>query len=361
MGESVKRLILLFLILAACTSEEELKIGVALPLTGAWAVGGETIRNGVVIAQEEINAAGGINGKQVKLIIEDIKSSPADSVTAVKKLIEVDGVNALIAGAYSGDALAVAPVAEQAKTVLISPTALTTPLEEAGEWSFKLRESTGVHSDATLKEIAKKGQKLGILAQKYEACDDYINQMNKLYAKYGITVEILERYEPKDTDMRTQLSKLKEADIDAWFACGLYQDLGLVFKQADELQFKKPAFSMVAVENNKLFEIAGDTAEGVVYTSTKWSCENAQSFCKTFREKHKAEPDYRAAFGYDSMKLLAEAMKKGTKPEQIREGLLSIQDYYGASGKTSFDEKGNAQKEVLVKKVKGRKFVVIDY
>ncbi len=360
MTKNITQLICIIILLTACSQQEEIKIGAALPLTGAWAVGGETIRNGVVIAQEEINEQGGINGKPVKLIIEDIKSSPADSVTAVKKLIEVDEVNALIAGAFSGDALAVAPVVEEAKIVLISPTALTTTLEDAGEWSFKLRESTGVHSDVTLKEIAKKGKKLGILAQKYEACDDYLNQMNKLYAKYGITVEILERYEPKDTDMRTQLSKLKESDIDTWFACGLYQDLGLVFKQAQDIEFKKPAFSMVAIENNKLFEVAGDAAQGVIYTSTKWSCENAQTFCDKFKEKHKMEPDYRAAFGYDSMKLLAEAMKKGTKPEQIREGLLSIQNYEGASGKTSFDEKGNAQKEVLVKQVQGNKFITLN-
>jgi branched-chain amino acid transport system substrate-binding protein len=161
--------------------------------------------------------------------------------------------------------------------------------------------------------------------------------------------------------MRTQITKLKEADIDTWFACGAYQDTGLVFKQAKELGFTKPAFGMVAVESKKLFEVAGDAAEGVIFTSTKWSCEHAQSMCDTFKQKYNATPEYRVAFAYDAVKLVAEAIKKGGyTTEGIQKGLLSIQDYMGAGGKTTFDAEGNAQKEVIVKQVKGDKFVTLE-
>jgi branched-chain amino acid transport system substrate-binding protein len=185
--------------------------------------------------------------------------------------------------------------------------------------------------------------------------------MQPLYAKHGIQLVLVEKYGGKDTDMRTQITKLKEADIDTWFACGAYQDTGLVFKQAKELGFTKPAFGMVAVESKKLFEVAGDAAEGVIFTSTKWSCDNAQSFCDTFKQKYNATPDYRAAFGYDAPKIIAEAIKRnGYSAEGIQKGLLSIQDFVGAGGKTAFDAEGNAQKEVIVKQVKGDKFVVLE-
>jgi branched-chain amino acid transport system substrate-binding protein len=360
-------LFVFFLFLVACVPAQEaqpqapIKIGVAVPLTGAWAPGGEAAHRGMRIAFDEINAAGGIDGRPLELVVEDTRSEVVQAVTAMHKLIDVDRVPLILAGILSAEAVAVAPIAQEAKVVILSPLALTTPLETAGEWVFKLRESTGVHAKTTLGEIAKRGHKrLGIIAQSWEACDDYLEQMESQYAAFDIEVVAIERYEGKDTDMRTQLSKLKNTNLEAWFACGAYQDTGLVFKQAKDLGFAKPAFGMVAVENKKLFDIAGDAAEGVIFTSTKWSCEHAESFCATFIKTYNATPDYRTAFGYDSMMLAAEAIRRGgTTPEGIQQGLLGIQGYLGAGGETSFDADGNAKKEVIVKQVKGNSFVNI--
>ncbi len=355
-------IIALFL-LAACAQPvekvEPIKIGAVFPLTGAWATGAEAGQRGILIALDEINAQGGINSRPVEVIFEDTKSEVPQAVTAAQKLINVDKLPIIIGGFTSAESIAIAPIAQETKTVLFVPLSLTTELEKAGEWVFKLRESTSLHADITLKEMAKRGyKKLGIIAQSWEACDDFLEQMGPLYAKHGITLVSVEKYGGKDTDMRTQIAKLKEADIDTWFACGAYQDTGLVFKQSKELGFNKPAFGMVAVESKKLFEVAGDAAEGAIFGSTKWSCDNAQAFCDTFKQKYNSTPDYRAAFGYDALKIVAEAIKReGYSSEGIQKGLLSIQDYVGAGGKTSFDAEGNAQKEVILKQVKGDKFV----
>ncbi len=358
--------IIALMFLAACVQVEKpvenIKIGVAFPLTGAWATGAEAGQRGVLIALDEINAQGGINGKQVEVIFEDTKSEVPQAVTAAQKLINVDKLPIIIGGFTSAESIAIAPIAQEAKTVLFVPLSLTTSLEKAGDWVFKLRESTSLHSDITLGEMAERGyKKLGIIAQSWEACDDFLEQMQPQYAKHGIQLVLVEKYGGKDTDMRTQISKLKESDIDTWFACGAYQDTGLVFKQAKELGFVKPAFGMVAVESKKLFEVAGDAAEGVIFGSTKWSCEHAQSFCNTFKQKYNATPDYRAAFGYDALKIVAEAIKKeGYTSEGVQRGLLNMQDFAGAGGKTSFDAEGNAQKEVILKQVKGDKFVMLE-
>mgnify|MGYP001607473944 FL=1 len=337
------------------------KVGVALPLTGAWAIGGEAVHQGIQVALDELNVREGAKKKPIELIIEDTRSSVPNAVTAVQKLINVDKINVIIAGALSAEAVGVAPVAQEAKVVLLAPLPLTTTVEKAGEWVFKLRESTGKHAESILVEMKKRGYlKIGIISQAYEACEDLLTQMEKYNDNVNVEFLIIEKYDPADTDMRTQLIKIKEANPEAWFSCGLYQDIGLVYKQAKELDFDKPSFSMVAIENSKLFDIAGDTAEGVIFTATKFSCEDAQAFCDKFKLKYNKFPDYRAAFGYDSLLLVAKAMEEnGYSSEEIQKGLLDIKDFDGATGKTTFDAEGNAQKDVVVKQVKGRKFVEI--
>ena len=329
--------IIALLLLAGCSNntieaqpaQQPIKIGVALPVTGSMAAGGSSVQKGILVAQKEINAQGGINGMPVELIMEDTHSVSTDAVTAVTKLIEVDKVPVLIAGAYSAEGVAVAPLAQNSKVVLLSPLAPNTAMDTAGDWVFKLRESTRQHAKAILDEISKRGhKKLGILAASYESCNDAQPIIDKYAKELGISIVLLEHFDTKDTDMRTQISKLKNSDFDAWYTCGTYQDLGLVHKQAKELGISKPAFSTYAIENKKTVEVAGEALEGIIYTTTKWSCDNAQFFCTTLKQDYNVTPDYRSAFGYDSLKLVAEAIRRnGYTSEGIQKGLLSIQDF----------------------------------
>ncbi|MBI5392229.1 ABC transporter substrate-binding protein [Candidatus Woesearchaeota archaeon] len=363
----------LMILITACAQQqpkqsaqlpEIITIGVVAPLTGSGSVGGEAVLQGILVAQDEINAKGGIAGKNVTLIIEDTQSSLPTTVTAFQKLITANKVPVVIGGVLSSEAVTIAPIAQQSQIVLFAPTPLTTAIESAGEWVFKLRESTAKHAQKSLEQISNKGhKKIGIISQATEACDDLLQQMDKLYSQFGITVVITEKYNGKDTDMRTQLLKIKDTEVDAIFACGLYNDLGLVFKQKKELAITLPAFSMVALENRKLFEIAGDAAEGVIFPSTKTTCEGlvGVAFCEVYKKRFGKDPDYRASFGYDSLQLVSKAIaEKGYSPKAIQEGLLAIKDYNGATGETSFDAEGNAQKDVIVKQVRGKEFVVIE-
>ncbi|MEK6960085.1 MAG: ABC transporter substrate-binding protein [Nanoarchaeota archaeon] len=363
-------LLLTLMILTACgpslptgTADKAgpIRIGVITPLTGAWATGGEGVSRGITLAAEEINANGGVGGRKIELVIEDSRSDVKDGVTAAQKLFANDDISAVIGGVISGEAAAQAPVAQESHKVLLSASATTSSIETAGEWVFKLRESTKTHADATAAEIKKRGHPtISIIYQDSETCKDFVMNLKNSLENAGIKAIAEERYSPSDKDMRSQLSKLAESGADSLFECGLYEDIGQVLKQARELGLDKPAFTIVAAESKKLFEIAGDSAEGIIFTSSKFSCEDSKDFCSRFNARFRNDPDYRPAFGYDAMMLVAEAIKrKGDSPEQIKNGLLSIQGYTGVTGGTSFDHDGNAQKEVIVKQVNGGKFITI--
>ena len=355
-------LIALF-VLAGCAQEakDPIKVGFVGSLTGKWSTAGNSVYHGVLIAQEEINNNGGIHGRKIELIAEDTASDVKNAVTATQKLINVDKVVVIIGGVMSAEALATAPLIEEAGVVLLTTTAMTTPLEDAGEYVFKLREKIDVHADKTLALIQEQGYKdLAVISQHYEACEDYLRIMGDLYDDYGMSVTGTEYYDGGDTDMRTQLTKLKATDPDALFICGLYTDSGLVVKQAKQLGFNKPVYGIVTVDSKKFIEAAGDAANGVIFTSTKFSCEDAAYFCTVLQEKYDMKPDYRNSFGYDALQLVAEAMRReGYSSDNVHDGLLGIKDFIGASGKTSFDAKGNADKEVLVKQIIDGERVVV--
>ena len=237
---------LFFIFLLGCSSlqsterEEQqdvptITIGVIAPLTGGNAVGGIAVEEGILLGLEDINLQGGIKGQKLNVIIEDSQSSVKNAVTSAKKLIETNNVFIIIGGGLSAEAMALAPIAEESHVIFLSSIALTTPLETAGDWVFKLRESTGKHAYLTLKEMHDLGyQHIGILAQQHEVCDDFLSQMEKYYALNGIQIKRIERFEgqeAKQSDVRTQLLKLNQQNIDALFICGLYNELAQAFKQ----------------------------------------------------------------------------------------------------------------------------------
>ena len=218
-----------------------------------------------------------------------------------------------------------------------------------------------MHADETLALMQEQVYKnLAVISQRYEACEDYLRIMDDLYDDYGITVIGTEYYDGADTDFRTQLTKLKATNPDALFVCGLYSDSGLVLRQAKEIGFDVQPYGIVTMDSKKFIEAAGDAAEGAIFTSTKFSCKAAEYFCTVLQEKYDMKPDYRNSFGYDSLQLIAEAMRReGFSAENIHDGLLSIKDFVGASGETSFDAKGNADKGVVIKQVQEGKQVII--
>jgi len=340
--------------LPATEKKEVIKIGVILPLSGKLAIAGEQVKRGILLAEDIINK------ENLTLIFEDSKGDPKEAITAFTKLIDVDNVKVVIGPFTSGEVLATAPIAQEKKIILMAPIAMSSKINDAGDYIFKMHESSNVHAQRIVEIIEEKGfNHISILHNNVEYCTDAIDSLLRELTKSGIDILNIEKYTKGDTDFRSQLTKIKNKNPDTIFLCGYYKELGLILKQMKELGIKKQVFSTPTFKDPSVLETAGEAAEGVIYTTKEHDCTTqwGEIFCEKYKEKYHEEPSYRVAYGFDSLMILYEAIKKvGTDPERLKTELLKT-DFNGAMGKTIFDKKGNAQRNVVAETVRNGKFV----
>jgi branched-chain amino acid transport system substrate-binding protein len=341
----------------AAVAQDQIKIGLITPLSGSLASLGETAQQAVTLAVDEINSAGGINGKPLKLIIEDSKGEMPAAVSAAHKLIEVDKVPVLLEGASSGEAAAIAPIAQEAGVIHISIFSTTESLVDAGDFVFKMREGALPHAEAIIQVMKDKSfSNISILHLNDEYCTNAVSQFKKQANISGIDIVSIEKYSSEDTDVRTQIIKIKNSSPKGVYVCGFYMDLGLVFKQLYETNINKQLFSITTFEHPLVKENAGlDAIEGTIYSVSPLDCAKSKGFCERFNSRFEKKPDYRSAFAYDAMHAVAKALMQSSDPAKLKGILLTI-TLEGATGNTSFDDKGNAVKDVIVHQVKDGKW-----
>ena len=353
------------LTLGCAKKEKEIKIGAILALTGTGAKRGEVAKNGIELALEEINRAGGINNRKVTIIYEDSRGLPNKSVDAMNKLINVDKVPVIIGPMASGSVLASAPIAEKSKTVIISPTASSPKITEAGDFVFRNSLS------ATLQGIAMAQfcyynmglRKVAILYLNTETGLGYKEVFEKEFKILGGLVVDVEAFEQEATDYRTQLTKISEFAPEAIYAPSYPKNMGLILRQAAEIGLKVQFLGNIGMEDQQVIDIAGKSAEGLLYTSTTFDPMSKDKAIQEYESKYIAKfgipSDAVAAQSYDILKILALCIERnGYTAEGIKNTLYSIKDYPGISGKTTFDKNGDAIKSISIKTVKDGKFVV---
>jgi branched-chain amino acid transport system substrate-binding protein len=360
-------LLLIVFSLPACSKKQpeskEIKIGVIAPFSGESAKYGEDIKRGYDLAAEELNAGGGIKGGKIKLIYEDDEGKPDKAVTAAQKLIQKDKVIAILGPLWSSPTLAVAPIAEKNKVVLLSSGASSPKLTDAGDYIFRNEVSDSYGAEQTAKRFLELGFKdIAIL---YVNNDFGVGQKDvteQVYTKEGGKILIAESFEQDAHDFRTQLSKIKEANPPAIFIVG-YKETILILQQMRELGIKAQILSVALFEDPEILEKVGNIAEGAIYTyygtfDPNSNNEWIQRFVKRFKEKYGTNPQYYAPLGYDAVKILALAIEKGgDNSESIKNALYSIRDFPGLSGSNSFDKNGDVEKPIILKQVKNKKFM----
>lgn len=339
-------------------SAEPIKIGFIVSQTGTQAVGGLESLKGLLLAEKEINARGGINRKKLDIVIEDDKSSEKDAVSAWRKLVDVDGARIVIGGQTSGPALVVAPLAQKEKILFLASTATANKLKDAGDYVFMFQSGNEAHAAKISTVMNSLGfKKLGLVYANAEYCKDYIGYLKTEMTGKGIVSVAEESYDTAAADMRTQLLKIQYAVPEAVFLCGYYEDQGRVLKQARELGIENQFFAVTTIENPAFLELAGNAAEGIIYTSTLFSCETQKEFCENYEKEFNEKATYRSAYLYDAVFAVADAIKiSGDNPDYLKNGLLKVQ-FNGVSGPIVFDEKGNAKREFMLKTVRNGKFV----
>lgn len=343
-----------------------IKIGVTLPLSGDAAPYGKEGLNGLRLAAEEINAKGGINGQKIELLVEDDRGTAKDGVSALQKLLATNSdMQVVIGGAFSQIAAAQIPICEAKGIVLFSPYASNPDLSKPGDCFFRNWPSDTAEGS----EMGKYArQKLGlariaILASR----SDYGLGLKQVFAKefkrLGGTVPVSETFKESDTDFRAQLTKIKAAKPDGIYLIGWYKEYAQILRQARELGITVQFLSCVTFNKPELLKLAGDTAEGVIFTQPAYSTESQDPAVKRFVAAYKAKfgvaPGTYAAQGYDALHLLAEAGQKGVIARDIKNGLYAIRDFPGVTGTTTFDANGDVQKHVEFYAVRSGRYVPV--
>jgi branched-chain amino acid transport system substrate-binding protein len=343
---------------------EEIKIGAILPLTGGAGKYGEDAKLGIELAVDEKNREGGINGKSIRVIFEDDQSIPQQTVAAFKKLISVHKVEVVIGGMTSSSALAVAPIAEQNRVVLFSPSASAPALSKAGDFIFRneLSDAYGGTAQAELTWNKLKIKRVAILFINNDYGIGVKDAFCETFKELGGEITNIESFEPDAQDFRTQLSRIKQKSPEAIFIIA-YKETILILRQIKELGIKSKLLSTPVFEDKEIIEKTGEAAEGVIYVyyggfDPKSKEEIVQNFIENFRKKYNRMPGYYSALAYDAMRIILFAIEKGgTKSEDIKNALYSIKDFPGVTGKTTFDSNGDVIKPVILKTVKNGQFI----
>ncbi|MCD6049882.1 MAG: ethanolamine utilization protein EutJ [Verrucomicrobia bacterium] len=350
------------------TGGAEIKVGEFASLTGKEATFGISSHEGTLLAVEEINAAGGILGKQVKLITEDTQSKPGESATVVNKVIARDGVIAVLGEVASSRSMEAAPICQKNKIPMISPSSTNPKVTESGDYIFRVCFIDPFQGTvmANFASQTLKAKKVAIFT---DAKSDYSKGLAKFFKeKYlanGGTITSELDYNGGDKDFKAQLTTIRGGSPDAVFVPGYYTDVALICIQAKQLGLNVPLLGGDGWESEKLTEIGKDAVEGH-YFSTHYHPEVGSEISKKFLENYKKRfngkiPDALAANGYDSMLMLADGIKRagGTDGTKLRDALAATKDLVLVTGTITINKQRDADKSAVILQIKngGYKFL----
>ncbi len=346
------------LLLASCAKKSDtIKIGEYASLTGKEAGFGQTSHHGIVLALEEINAAGGVLGKKLELFHEDNQTKSGESATAVKKLISRERVVALIGEVSSGRSLEAAPIAQAAGIPMIAPAATNPKVTETGNYIFRVCFIDPFQGTVMAKFARDdlKARKVAVLSSVSNAYSLGLARFFKeTFTASGGEIATEKNFSEGDKDFRAQLTAVKAAGADAVFVPGYYTESALIVRQARDLGLTMPFFGGDGWEDEQLLKIGGEALNGCYY-STHFSAENTDPVVAQFTAKYKARwdgevPGAFSALGYDAVYVLADAIKRAgtTDGPKLRDALATTKDYPGVSGVTTIDKDRNASKAATI-------------
>ena len=361
-------LVLAAALAAPLLAQDTIKVGEVASLTGKDAAFGQSSHEGTLLSVEEINAAGGVLGRRLELITLDDASKPGESGTAARKLISRDKVVALLGEVASSRSIEMAPIAQNARIPMISPSSTNPKVTQFGDYIFRVC-FTDPFQGAVLAKFALTrlhARKLAILTSVSNAYSVGLSKyFREPYLAGGGTIVDEQRYSEGDKDFKAQLTAIMASGADGLLVSGYYTEAALVCIQAKQLGLAIPIFGGDGWEAQELITIGGDAVEGKFY-STHFSPASpapaVQAFVARFRQRWGAEPDAMAALGYDSAGVLAAAIRRaGTaEPAALRAAIAATKDYPGVTGSTSLDANRDATKPAVILTVKDGKFALVD-
>ena len=364
------------LISGAWAEKEPYKVGAIFAITGPAAWLGTPERNTAKMIEEQVNMGGGINGHPLQIIIEDTVGDPTKTVTAAKKLITKDKVLAIVGPSRSGTTLAVIPIVEEAKVPLVSCAAAEAIVLPVKSWVFKTPQKD---SDAAIRiyETMKDMEisKIAIITGTTGFGDQGRKQLKKLAPDLGITIVADETYDPKDTDMTAQLTKIKAAEAEAVVNWSIVPGQVIVAKNMRQLGMKIPLFQSHGFGNIKYAQTAGEAGEGIIFPCGRLlavatlSDDHPQKDL-LLRYKWEYETKYEedvSTFGghaWDGLQLIIAALREvGPDREKIRDYIENTKNFVGTGGIFNFspeDHNGLSKDAFEMLTIENERFVVLE-
>ena len=328
-------------------SGDEIVIGSNFELTGNVAQYGANANKGLKLAIKEINDAGGINGKKIKIVEADAKSEAAEAVNAATKLISDDKVVALVGPAVTANVIAESQVATDNNVPIIAPAA-TNPDVTVENGKVKPFIFRACFIDPQQSEVMAQFARKDLMATKavlyLDSSSDYSKSLGKIFKEKfeadGGTVVMEEAFLAKDQDFKAALTKIQTADADVIFVPAYYEEVGKIVKQARELGITAAILGTDGWDDSKVVDIAGKDALNNTFFCTHYFEGDAevQAFINAYRAEYNTDPNVFAALGYDAGKMLINAIERGgDNGEKIRANIESITDLQVGTGRITMD------------------------
>jgi len=368
---------LLPVLLTTCSPQREqatgekpsdIPVGVYAALTGPTAAFGVTTAEGVQLAADEINAAGGVRGRKIRLIIEDDQGKADEAASVVTKLITRDSVVAVIGENASTRSLAAAPICQANKVPMVSPSSTNPDVTKKGDYIFRVcfidpfqgraiakfvRENLGKTKAAILRDV-KNDYSVGLS-----------NVVSAEFKEMGGTIVADQSYSEGDSDFRSQLLAIRQKKPEVIVVPGYYGDAAQIAIQAKDLGMQVLLVGGDGWDSPDLLAIGGQSIEGAYFANHYFAGEDrpeVKRFVDTYRKKFSKEPGGAGLLGYDAMKIIAYAAERGGWDRTaIRDQLAVVKDFRGVTGNITMGLDRNPIKSVVMIKVENGKFAFAGY
>ncbi len=337
-----------------------IRIGYYGDMSGPTFNFGQSAKNGVLMAADEINRSGGINGRKIDVVIEDDQGSPERAATITSKLINQDKVVAVIAGGASGNSLAAAPRAQSLKIPFISPSSTDPAVTRTGDYIFRVCFIDAFQGEvmARFAADALKAKKTAIMVDFNNPYSRGLSEFFELsFTKLGGQVVSKQSYAQGDPDYRGQLSTIRSANPDVIYLPGYYGDVAIIAKQARQLGLTQPLLGGDGWDAPELWQLGGDALNNS-YISSHYSADDPAAVIQRFVHDYKLlygnlEPDAHAALAYDAMRVVADAIQRAgsTEGPSLRDALAHTTNFQGVTGVININPDRDAVKPAVVLKL----------
>ena len=331
-----------------------------MSLTGSTANFGISSTNGIKMAADEVNATGGINGKQIEVLVQDDRSDASEAATIVTKFVTQDQVHAILGEVASSRSIAAAPIAQNAKIPMLTPSSTNPEVTKKGNFIFRSCFIDPVQG-AAIAQFAAKTLNAKTAAIMVDRKNDYSTGLEKVisevFTRMGGRIVATQSYQEGDQDFNAQLTSLKGGNPEVIFVPGYYNDVGLIAKQARDKGITVPLIGGDGWDSAQLYAIGGTALNGSYFTnhySPYDTDPKVQKFVNDYKSRYNTIPDALAATAYDAALIMFDAIKRAPSLDgtAIRDALAATKAFPGVTGTVTFNENRDAVKPIVMIEIK---------